>query len=168
MTTLMSTLPTFSTSRMHFSHIDTMNVAEKVIANRMAAPFRFFDLAMELRNAIYANLSLSDPPRHLSSIFSLDRDDRIVIASNYCAPNLRLVSRQFKQEYEEETSRHAQCDINIQDVLWGGATGYTALFHEDFTSVYLAPRVRSVTLHLTIGYVEFERECLLNVLNCLC
>lgn len=68
-------------------------------------PLGFFDLPRELRNIIYGDcgyytLSEGSPTMDLVG----------VELTRHCVPNLRLVSRQCKAEFEEEMSRRDEED----------------------------------------------------------
>ncbi|KAK5136702.1 hypothetical protein LTR08_002355 [Meristemomyces frigidus] len=64
-------------------------------------PFRFFDLARELRDQIYGELICDLPARRSKYHSGLE-------VTNYGSSALRLVSRQFKQETKDEVLRSAQ------------------------------------------------------------
>jgi hypothetical protein len=79
-------------------------------------PFRFFDLSREMRNRIYALFTMDwsifrpslpphpgDPQRRILEIE----------AEDFGVPALRLVGRQFKNEYEDEILRKAVIAVNL-------------------------------------------------------
>ncbi|KAF2764321.1 hypothetical protein EJ03DRAFT_33112 [Teratosphaeria nubilosa] len=71
-----------------------------------ALPFRFFDLARETRDQIYG-LCANDKKAE-------DVNDRWYFASSTtCATNLLLVSREFREEYEQGVYRDAEACLSI-------------------------------------------------------
>lgn len=70
-------------------------------------PFRFFDLPRELRNVVYAQLTLER--RSTGGWGGYDG----VFTTNFCMGEMVGVNRQFKSEYEEEVLRFAQVELEV-------------------------------------------------------
>ncbi|KAK6392255.1 hypothetical protein LTR65_003711 [Meristemomyces frigidus] len=73
-------------------------------------PFRFFDLARELRNKIYSKVT-QDFELTCHSLWGYYPDHIEVIAKAFCSPNPRLVNHDFETEYEEEVLRCAEVEV---------------------------------------------------------
>ena len=109
-------------------------------------PFRFFDLARELRNFIYGELtcnlpSLEDgdiPQSHSCPAFDL---------IGHANSALRLVSRRFKAEYEDEVVQSARLCLHTfilrSSSLWTGDTEST--LHQAVARSGLVNEIRTLT-----------------------
>jgi hypothetical protein len=75
-------------------------------------PFRFFDLPRELRNMIYSYAN-SDDDRSVKRF----RQDIQINALHFYPTNILLVSRQFKDEAEEELSRTGKVVFKISTLF---------------------------------------------------
>jgi len=71
--------------------------------------FDFFGLPRELRNNIYSELIKGMLPKPRT------RQWPCIELPMYLHSNLRLVNRQFKQEYEQEVLRAASISIELND-----------------------------------------------------
>jgi hypothetical protein len=75
-------------------------------------PFRFFDLPRELRNNIYRLLAVPRVRFQPGENSRLSRAIKVK-AINFCSPTLWLVSRQFKDEYEDECLAASEIYIDV-------------------------------------------------------
>lgn len=115
--------------------------------------FRFFSLARELRNQIYRNLTI-DHPRSSTAFRPRGVSGGLTVTSSV-NPKLRLVSRQFKGEYEYEALTTTEMVFALDVMGWfdfqqaGGVEKYCLL-----GSMGLTKRVEKATLRvIDPGYV---------------
>lgn len=78
-------------------------MADTTIAEEL--PFPFFKLSIELRNWVYRNLVDED---EVAVIGGRAHELPTIYGRHFLDSRLRLVSREFKHEYEKETLRHAE------------------------------------------------------------
>lgn len=101
----------------------------------------YFGLPRELRDLIYSQLTISPPPS--------ERDGHVVTLNHAVRPTLCLVSRQFKQEYEEEAFRHFEPVIESL-----ASSSIFSLVTPNWD--ILPPHVLAKTQHLRVRMVEDE------------
>ncbi|KAK5111388.1 hypothetical protein LTR85_012162 [Meristemomyces frigidus] len=75
--------------------------------------FRFFDLPRELRNLVYQELTASRRRRWKNNKVHEYEGHNFVGLTAFCLPESRLVSRQFKSEYDEEVFQYAHMTIHL-------------------------------------------------------
>ena len=117
--------------------------------------FRFFDLSPELRNLIYSHTSVAVTER------SYHKHLRWA-ASPFCSANARLISHQFKSEYEDEIFHHAKLYVAV-----GTSRSDTSFFMPPIPD-WSYPVLRRLTLDFRSKFyyweqMEFQRK--LNILR---
>ncbi|KAK4539148.1 hypothetical protein LTR36_001206 [Oleoguttula mirabilis] len=107
--------------------------------------FPFFNLPHELRNWIYRNAVLEN-----AHVGGYAHAQPKIVATPFPIPQLRLVSRQFKSEYEEEVFRYVK--VVAMDLLLPCTDLSGVVKSSKLSTAGLTDRVQVLTLRLEVRY----------------